>query len=131
MNQLRRRYLALAAVTIAAGLASRATHTGWYAIDKSLGDALYAAMIYWLLGLVQPRTHVWPRAAIAVTVCFGIEAFKLTGLPLAWSDSRLSRLIFGTTPSVLNLVCYLAGIVVAAAIDTRIAQTGVTSGGVE
>jgi hypothetical protein len=119
---IRARYLALAALTVAAGLSSRAIHTGWYAIDKSLGDALYAGLIYWLLGLIQPCTRVRLRAAIAVSICFAIEAFKLTGLPMTWSDSRLSRLIFGTTPSVHNLICYLAGIAAAAVLDGRIRQ---------
>lgn len=119
LDQVRRRYLALTVVTIAAGLASRALHTGSYWIDKSLGDALYAAMIYWLLGLAWPRTGLRPRALVAVAVCFAIEAFKFTGLPLAWSASRLSRLIFGTTPSVHNLVCYVAGVAIAWAIDAR------------
>ena len=48
------------AATIAVGIASRMTHTGWVLADKYLGDALYAAMVYALIRLAS-RAPRCPR----------------------------------------------------------------------
>ena len=48
---MRSRLILLGAI-IAAGVVSRAIHTGWIVFDKYLGDVLYAAMVYLLINLV-------------------------------------------------------------------------------
>ena len=80
---LRRRILHLAALalTIAAGLSSRAWPLGWYFWDKSLGDALYAVAVHLVLRLLFPGLRVVTAAGAAVGFCLAIEAFKFTGLP--------------------------------------------------
>lgn len=105
-----RRLLAIALV-IATGLLSRATHTGWILIDKYLGDALYAVLIYLLL----PAQPVARRAALAMAILTGIELFQLTKIPLQMvTDSRwpvrgIGRLL-GTTFGWGDLAAYAAGI---------------------
>ena len=100
------------ALVIAAGLLSRAFHTGWILIDKYLGDALYAALIYLLL----PSQPVARRATFAMAIMTGIELFQLTNIPLQLvADSRwpvrvMGRLI-GTTFGWGDLAAYAAGIV--------------------
>jgi Protein of unknown function (DUF2809) len=116
------KYTLLAAGTVVAGLLSRAVRTGLYLVDKSLGDALYAALIYWLFAIALKKPV--PRLALAAgAFCASIEAFKFTGLPQAWSASIVSRLVFGTTPSLHNLLCYAAGIGLAAWLDFRLRAT--------
>jgi hypothetical protein len=116
----RARFSAAALVSVAAGLASRAVRTGIYILDKSAGDTLYAAMTFFLASAVAPWLSLRWRASAAVVFCFCIEAFKLTGLPQAWSGHRLARLVFGTTPSVHNLICYAVGVGLAIAVEAAL-----------
>jgi hypothetical protein len=97
-------------ITILLGLTSRRWPIGWSVYDKSLGDALYAVMVYLVIALLAPRTRTITCAIVAVAICLAIELFKLTGLPNAWRASAISRLVFGTTFSVHNLICYTLGI---------------------
>lgn len=115
-------YLVLLLLTIACGLLSRAHPVGWYWWDKSLGDALYAAAAYFLLRLLLPARPALLAAVLSLVWCYGVEAFKLTGQPAAWSSSRVSRLILGTTPSWHNIVCYTLAIAIVAAADACITR---------
>ena len=74
-------------------------------------------MIHWAAAIAVPRWRPSGRLLAAIAFCFAIEAFKLTGLPLAWASWRISRLVFGTTPSLHNLLCSLAGATAAACLD--------------
>lgn len=108
-----RHRLLLISLVIAAGLLSRIAHTGWILVDKYLGDALYAALIFLLLP-VQPVAH---RAAISMAIMTGIELFQLTNIPLQMvADSRwpvrvVGRLL-GTTFSWGDLAAYAIGIAI-------------------
>lgn len=111
----------LLAAIIAAGLLSRAAHTGLVLIDKYLGDALYAAMVYVLLrltGRVQ-RVALWAAVTMAA-----IELFQLTGVPAAMYSSghtalRVAGRLLGTEFSVLDLLAYAVGIGALAALCRR------------
>ena len=104
-------------LVIALGLASRRWPIGvsWY--DDALGDALYAVMVYLVLAIVFPGRRTLHLAIAAGVICLGIELFKLTGYPHAWRRYALSRLVFGTSFGVHNLVRYAIGIVGAALLD--------------
>jgi len=83
--QLRLLCLSALALTIAAGLLSRAWPLAWYWWDKSLGDARYALAVYLALRILFPRRRVITAATAAVGFCLGIESFKFTGLSADWS----------------------------------------------
>ncbi len=108
------RPIAIAALvlTIALGLASRRVHTGIFVWDKSLGDALYTAMIYFLVALVRPSLSPKRLGAIALTVSLVVEIFQLTGIPARLPP--IFRLALGTTFAWHDVACY----VVAAAVVT-------------
>lgn len=113
------RWLMLALV-IAAGLLSRATHTGLILIDKYLGDALYAVMIYLLL----PGRFPSPKAAWAMAIMAGLECFQLTGIPAEMAQKgttllRLAGRLLGTSFHWYDLVAYAAGIGCAYLVETR------------
>jgi hypothetical protein len=114
----RRFWWGLLAAVIAAGLLSRAAHTGLRLFDKYLGDALYAVMVYILFRLAGvARVAVW--AAVAMTA---IEFFQLTRIPAdmlrsAYPAVRVCARLMGTEFSVLDLLAYAVGISCIAAID--------------
>jgi hypothetical protein len=115
-----RRWWALLAAIVVAGLGSRAVHTGFRLFDKYLGDALYAAMVYVLLRLTGRITRVALWAAVAMTA---IELFQLTGVAAGMLGSanpavRACARLMGTEFNVGDLAAYAAGIGVLAAADS-------------
>lgn len=111
----------LLVVIVLAGLLSRATHTGFRLIDKYLGDALYAGMVYVLLrlsGRVE-RVALWAAAAMAA-----IECFQLTGIPAGlWRSGdpvlRVLARVLGTEFSGWDLLAYGVGILGMAGVGAR------------
>jgi hypothetical protein len=109
----------LLAAIVAAGVLSRLTHTGVRLIDKYLGDALYAAMVYVLFRVSDRITRVALWTAVAMTA---IECFQLTGIPAGLARSphvavRLCATLLGTQFSVHDLAAYAVGIACLAILD--------------
>jgi hypothetical protein len=99
------------AAIIGLGIASRLVHTGWLLIDKYLGDALYASVIYVILWIAGIR-H---RALLALILNVAIELFQLTGIAAKMLTSgnlveRLLARILGTHFAWLDILAYAAGI---------------------
>lgn len=94
------------------GTLSRVFHTGFVILDKYLGDALYAAMVYAILRMF------WKTAALAVyamVVMTAIELFQLTMIPARMLASehlmvRICARLMGTEFSFLDLLAYGVGI---------------------
>jgi len=108
----RRRWLIVFVGIVAAGLLSRAGRTGWVLVDKYLGDALYAAMVYALLKVAGCGRPAWAWAAVLMAA---IEAFQLTLIPARMVESgalilRVLGRLLGTAFSWLDLVAYGVGI---------------------
>lgn len=119
----KRRLLVCLVTVIVMGLGSRMIHSGFMVVDKYLGDALYAAMVYLLLSLFCRSAPL--RKAVAVMLIMTVlETFQLTAIPLGMSRSAnilikiIGRLI-GTTFSWLDLAAYMAGIIVVFFGDYR------------
>jgi hypothetical protein len=105
---------------IVLGLLSRSVTTGWIVIDKYLGDALYAAMVYALLRVVL---RAGPAAAGAAVLMAAIESFQLTGIParMLASGNGLTRVVarlLGVQFGWADLLAYAVGIGMIRAIDT-------------
>ena len=97
---------------IAMGLLSRAVHTGFAAIDKYLGDALYATMVYAILRLVW---RAGASAVCAMAVMTAIEFFQLTMIPAHMLASahwmtRICARLMGVEFSFRDLLAYGVGI---------------------
>jgi hypothetical protein len=105
------------------GLGARAFLTG--APAKILGVAFYATLIYALIVLCAPRVHVGRAFALAVGLCFAIELAQLTPGP-AYLSARhfLLRLVFGATFSVWDLVTYVPGALLGAAVHAGARRYG-------
>jgi hypothetical protein len=110
----------LVAVTIVLGLASRryaALLPSWLA--KNAGDALYATMMFWGIGLLLPRASTRAVVLLAIAFCFAIEASQLChagGLD-AIRATRVGALVLGSGFHALDLLCYVVGAGLGAAIE--------------
>ena len=119
---LRRRvgYAALALLTIAAGLALVRTRAALpAALADKLGDALWAAMMFWWVSAAMPDARPRTRALAAVGVAWAVEASQLLRVP--WLDAlratRLGHLVLGADFDAGDLVAYAAGVAVAFLIE--------------
>ena len=119
-------YALLIALTIPLGLASRKFSyllPPWLA--KNAGDVLYATMSFWLVGFLFTRLSTLHTTLAAALFCFGIEFLKFAQAPwlVAARHSRAGALVFGVGFHASNLVCYLFGVAVAAAIERTLRRT--------
>jgi hypothetical protein len=108
---------------IGLGIASRVMHTGWILVDKYLGDALYAAMVYALISLVWQMGPL-RKAALAMLIMTALEVFQLTMIPAHMLASgnlatRFVARLLGTEFSFRDLLAYAVGISGVFALDRK------------
>jgi len=120
----------LLVLIVCAGILSRVAHTGFRLVDKYLGDALYATMVFVLFRLTGRITHVALWAGVAMTA---IEVFQLTRIPAVmllseYSAVRACARLLGTEFSVLDLLAYALGIACVAAMDRAKLRSGGRAG---
>ncbi|OWR27194.1 hypothetical protein CDO73_23390 [Saccharibacillus sp. O23] len=114
-------YAAAAVATLLSGLASRVYGNEiprFLAIHA--GDALWAAMIYWLIRLILPGRSTAICAGYALLLSFGVEFSQL--YRAEWIDglrkTTLGALVLGRGFLLADLVRYSAGVVCVFALDT-------------
>ena len=106
-------YAVLALATIALGLASRtASFNAPEFITLYVGDALWAALVFWLVCLVFPAKKISICAMLALSFAFSIELSQL--YQANWINeirhTRLGGLILGFGFRWSDLLAYAAGI---------------------
>jgi hypothetical protein len=111
---------------IVIGVLSRIVHSGFLIIDKYLGDAFYAAMVYVILRLLWRTTAVAVGMSAMITMTF-VELFQLTMIPahMLASDHLISRIcarLMGTEFSFLDLLAYGVGIACICLADSSFAR---------
>jgi Protein of unknown function (DUF2809) len=119
----RRTYVAMALGTIAVGLVVHTRGNALGAVARDVvGDALWAAMMFWWISSVVPRSSRPARVAIALLVCAAVEVSQLShaSLLMTLRETRLGALVLGTGFDSRDLVSYTCGVAVAAIIDTRL-----------
>jgi len=110
-------YVALAAITVAVGLAVHYTTAALApALRDVMGDALWAMMIFWISGIFNPRARVGSRAAAALAACFAVEASQLLEMKglIALRNTTPGHLVLGNGFDPRDLVAYSAGVAIAA-----------------
>lgn len=118
MVRRRIRYAVFLVTVIAVGLASRSRAARSF-VSTDVGDALWAVAVYALLRVLAPGVRVWRAAVAAVVIAFAVELSQLYHAP--WIDAvrrnRLGGLLLGFGFVPTDLLCYAAGIAVAAVVD--------------
>jgi hypothetical protein len=119
-----RAYLVVALVsTIALGLTSRKFPALFPAVlEKYPGDALWAMMVYWLVGLLAPAASVSKIALGALAISYADEISQLYQAP--WINHIRAtvpgHLILGSHFSWLDMLSYTIGIALVMPIDWRL-----------
>ena len=121
-KRLRLIYCVSGLIIVIAGVASRVFHSGIRLIDHDLGEALYAALAYALLGIVWPQLSPTRKMPITASAMLLIELFQLTGVPDRFAESghiglRLLAIVLGTAWSWRDLLGYAFGIAVVVLLD--------------
>ncbi len=115
-------YSALAVATIAIGLTVH-LHTDGVptAVRDILGDALWGAMIFWLVSVAVPATGSLMRIAAALGVCFAVELSQLyQGADfVALRRTAVGHLVLGSDFDPRDLVSYSLGVLSVALLDRR------------
>lgn len=109
----------LTLIVVAAGLATRLIKRRYPVLGDAAGDALWATMVFLLLGLFFPAVNVWKRAALALAISFAVEFSQIYHAP--WIDRIRARplgaMILGSTFVWMDLVNYAAGVGLGLGLD--------------
>lgn len=119
-------YFLLVVVTIALGLFSRSNLVASPSfVNRYIGDALWALMVFWGVRMILPNQAVWLSALFALIFAFGIEFSQLYHAP--WIDSiratRLGGLVLGFGFLFSDLLSYTVGILCGVLLNTYFLKT--------
>lgn len=113
-------YFFLLIVTIALGIAIRelaAVIPEWISLYG--GDALWSAMVFFLIAFVFAKMPTYAVGVFALTFSIAIEFSQLYHAP--WIDqlraTDFGHLVLGNTFAVSDLFCYAAGVAIAVTAD--------------
>jgi hypothetical protein len=115
-SRKRVRYLVLAMGTIAVGLM---VHLGGSFLPPAfrdiLGDALWAMMIVWWMGVAAPRLALRTRGLAALAVCVAVELSQRYHTPFldALRSTLPGHLVLGSGYDPRDFLGYTAGVVFA------------------
>jgi hypothetical protein len=116
-------YVAVGMLTIPAGLLVRFVHLGlpWF-VMKYGGSILWAAMVYWTLAFLRPKSSPSQLASAASLIAILVEFQRLYHSPGldAFRVSLPGVLLLGRFFSPWDIVAYLLAILTAALLDGRV-----------
>ena len=125
--RVRASYLTLAIATIAIGLAVH-----WHGASLGpvlrdiVGDALWAAMMFWFVSALVPDVRLAARGIVALCICCAVEAGQLIESPAldALRNSSVGHLVLGSGFDPRDFVSYSAGVLAAMLVAYGIARGG-------
>ncbi len=88
-------------------------------IRDMLGDALWAMMIFYWLGVLVPRTRLRTRTALALALCAGVEVSQLYHSPRldALRTTLLGHLVLGSGFDARDFLSYSLGVATAMLLE--------------
>jgi hypothetical protein len=116
-------YIALAILTIVAGLVLRRVPLGLpFVIVKYGGSMMWAAMIYWIFAAMRPAASSEGIALNASLFAVAVEFFKLYHAPVldAFRRTLAGTLLLGRFFSWWDIAAYLVAIALTAALDRHL-----------
>jgi hypothetical protein len=119
VSRTRVRHLVLAMVTIAVGLT---VHLGGRVLPPIvrdlLGDALWAMMIVWWMGVAAPQLPLRTRGLMAFAVCVAVELSQRYHTPFldALRGTLPGHLVLGSGYDPRDFPAYAAGVIVAVVV---------------
>jgi hypothetical protein len=118
---------AIAAVTIGLGLVIHwhGAPLGPTARDVA-GDALWAAMMFWLVSIVAPGVRWSVRGIIALCICFAVEESQRFRSPSldTLRDTTMGHLVLGSGFDPRDFASYTAGVLAAMLLDRGLKRRG-------
>jgi hypothetical protein len=123
-------YIALFALTVASGLASRRFGDLLPRfVTLYVGDALWAAMVFWIFCVLAPWARTLTVFVATVTVASAVEISQLYHTPLldGVRQTRLGALALGQGFLWSDLACYVVGAAAAALVDRYIVSHAMSS----
>ncbi len=124
-SHVRARYVALAVGTIAIGLAIHWRGSAISPVVRDvLGDALWAAMVMWMIAAVAPTARWTSRAVVAFAICVAVELSQLWHFPALDSlrQTTIGQLVLGSGFDARDFLAYGAGILAAGVFAEMIAR---------
>lgn len=110
-----------AVVVVAAGLGVRGLASG--PVSSATGDVLYAVLVYLLVVVLAPRLRPVRVGAVALALCWAVEAAQLTGAPAALAEAWWPiRYVLGTSFVWTDLLLGALGVAAACAADVVLAR---------
>ena len=123
MRRARGRFIVLTAIAVAAGLLVHwAGAPLGPAVRDVLGDALWAAMVVFGIGVVAPRASLVVRCAVASAICAVVEVSQRYHAPAldALRETGLGHLVLGSGFDPRDFAAYAGGIAGAAMLELAI-----------
>ena len=114
------RYAALAVTTMIVGLIVHRAGSGLNPIVRDmLGDAVWAMMMFYWLGVLFPRARLRTRTASALAICAGVEVSQLYHSPRldALRATLPGHLVLGSGFDARDFLSYSLGIAAAALLE--------------
>jgi hypothetical protein len=130
VSHRRLRYFVLAILTILVGLMvhfdSRVLS---FRVRDILGDALWAMMIVWWLGVALPRVRLSVRGLVAFGICVAVELSQRYHTPFLDAARRTipGQLILGSGYDPRDFLSYAAGVIVAVALAQVVVELSTAS----
>jgi glycopeptide antibiotics resistance protein len=93
-------------------------------VSTYAGDTLWALMVFWVFCIFAPKSKTWKVSLTALLFSFAIEFSQF--YHAAWIDSiretRLGGLVLGFGFKFSDLICYSAGVLLAAIIRCHLTK---------
>jgi len=124
-SRRRVRYLVLAVGTIAVGVMVHLGGTFLPPVFRDvLGDALWAMMIVWWMGVAAPRLPLRTRGLAALAVCVAVELSQCYHTPFLDALRRTlpGHLVLGSGYDPRDFLAYSAGVVLAIVLVRALAE---------
>jgi hypothetical protein len=89
-----------------------------------LGDALWAMMIVWWMGVAAPRLRLRTRGMAALAICVAVELSQRYHTPFldALRRTRPGHLVLGSGYDPRDLLAYALGVVAAVVVAQLTAE---------